>query len=397
MLKKMKAFTLVMPIMVSSLILMVNADSNPSIDENILRTELQKYYLSRYDGVGEIELDIDTLVTVSDAVESDNMSRKEGLIRLQNAAHVEYYGIDCSIEDFSMGSADGNYSVSLLESTTVYYLDSGVGDSFSFKIPHTLTMTDNMKIISDVYCENTISGFDNTTKTQGAAEYTDVSGENDTKKSGMNRAYNMTGVINYAQTYANSVNPAYGTLPADCANFVSQCLHEGGVSYVNYGNYNGGWYFVSPSSSGSKPWVQVNAFDTFWLGYGLTRQTGNTTNIIPGNPFYWRSEDSSTGTGHLMMCTGYNAAGNLVYCAHNSNVLNGLVSSALASNTANKYTLLFHSKCSNHTFPGTWNYNSSSHWWYCSVCGVKREMSGHNYIYSGSYMTCRICGYTRHI
>ena len=131
-------------------------------DKNRLCGELWKYYLSRYNGVGDIKVDDNTLFTASENVDIDNQMRKEGLIRLQDAADVLYYSVSCSIEDFEMEPSDNGVNVTLSECVSVAYIDRGVSDSFAFKVKHDIVLNEELEIVSDIYNENTISGFDNT-------------------------------------------------------------------------------------------------------------------------------------------------------------------------------------------------------------------------------------------
>ena len=68
--------------------------------------------------------------------------------------------------------------------------------------------------------------------------------------------------ILYAKTWWNKRNPNYynfDNLGGDCTNFVSQCLHAGGIS-MNYSYL--GWYYNSPNSR-SPAWTGVEEFFNF--------------------------------------------------------------------------------------------------------------------------------------
>ena len=134
-------------------------------DRRRLASEFQKYYTSRYDGVGDISAEVSSVLTASADVAKENLARKEGLIRGQDAAHVVYYSVYCNIEDLETEPLDGKTKVTLSEFVTVNYRVREISDSFSFKIPHVIILTEEMVIASDVYNENTVSGFDNTHET----------------------------------------------------------------------------------------------------------------------------------------------------------------------------------------------------------------------------------------
>ena len=49
---------------------------------------------------------------------------------------------------------------------------------------------------------------------------------------GLAFSYNPSAAVNYALAHCRNYNPAYNSYPgADCANFVSQCLKEGGFDF----------------------------------------------------------------------------------------------------------------------------------------------------------------------
>lgn len=73
-------------------------------------------------------------------------------------------------------------------------------------------------------------------------------------------AYNRTAAINYADTYATSYNPDYKTFGADCTNYTSQCLKNGGYSYV-------------------KTWAPRTDLSAWWYNNnGTIRNTSDDTN-----------------------------------------------------------------------------------------------------------------------
>lgn len=72
--------------------------------------------------------------------------------------------------------------------------------------------------------------------------------------------YNKYKVIEYAKKYAFEYNKDYSDFTlwgGDCMNFVSQCLHAGGVN-MEYSNY--GWYYKDINNLSSS-WISV---ENFW-------------------------------------------------------------------------------------------------------------------------------------
>lgn len=62
-------------------------------------------------------------------------------------------------------------------------------------------------------------------------------------------SYDREKAAAYAEQYWNSYNPAYIHFEVDCTNFVSQCLHAGGIPMISTGNRNSGWWY----RGGAKP------------------------------------------------------------------------------------------------------------------------------------------------
>lgn len=79
--------------------------------------------------------------------------------------------------------------------------------------------------------------------------------------------YNRKNAINYAHTWWNKRNPNfynYDNIGGDCTNFISQCLHAGGIVMDKV--YNG-WFYTN-SSNRSYSWTGVEEF----FKYATTNQ-----------------------------------------------------------------------------------------------------------------------------
>jgi hypothetical protein len=73
--------------------------------------------------------------------------------------------------------------------------------------------------------------------------------------------YNREQAVAYAERYWNSANPAYIRFNDDCTNFISQCVHAGGIPMVYTGRRDKGWWY----RGGKKPtwsysWTVANSF-----------------------------------------------------------------------------------------------------------------------------------------
>jgi hypothetical protein len=69
--------------------------------------------------------------------------------------------------------------------------------------------------------------------------------------------YNRLKVVQYAERWWNSYNPAYKKFEVDCTNFISQCLHIGGAPMNGYPNRGKGWWLRNNNWSYS--WAVANS------------------------------------------------------------------------------------------------------------------------------------------
>lgn len=61
--------------------------------------------------------------------------------------------------------------------------------------------------------------------------------------------YNRMKAVQYAERWWNEFNPAYHKFTDDCTNFISQCLHTGGIPMWGAPNKNKGWWIRGKSWS----------------------------------------------------------------------------------------------------------------------------------------------------
>ena len=76
--------------------------------------------------------------------------------------------------------------------------------------------------------------------------------------------FNRNISVEYAREWAYKRNPRYydfDKLGGDCTNFVSQCLHAGGIE-MNYSSL--GWYYTNLNSR-APAWTGVNEFWNFGI------------------------------------------------------------------------------------------------------------------------------------
>lgn len=148
-------------------------------------------------------------------------------------------------------------------------------------------------------------------------------------------------------------NPDYGYQNNDCANFVSQCLHAGGIPYDRTGSdYYHTWY----PDSGS--WISVSKFVKYMTGvgqelgqtlpddpnggeggYALLNVTSTGNNLYPGNPVIkWNYNKGN----HITICVGYNSSGTPIINAHNRNLYHAPWQFAVDKNASISYYKTIH-------------------------------------------------------
>lgn len=113
-------------------------------------------------------------------------------------------------------------------------------------------------------------------------------------------SYNRIAARDYAYKYWSSYNPAYTSYKGnggDCANFVSQCLHAGGIPT------DATWKADSVS------WIRASAVPSYMMNKGYATKT-SYTNATPGSFAY-----TSSGAGHAVLVT-INDGAKIAYTAH---------------------------------------------------------------------------------
>ena len=113
-------------------------------------------------------------------------------------------------------------------------------------------------------------------------------------------SYNRIAARDYAYKYWSSYNPAYTSYKGnggDCANFVSQCLHAGGIPT------DATWKADSVS------WIRASAVPSYMMNKGYATKT-SYTNATAGSFDY-----TSSGAGHAVLVT-INDGAKIAYTAH---------------------------------------------------------------------------------
>lgn len=128
-----------------------------------------------------------------------------------------------------------------------------------------------------------------------------------------NYTYSPDGAAAYADTYWSNYNPAYSdynSIGGDCANFVSQAIHAGGMPMDE------DWFWRSYGDRSSS-WAYVPAQRSYFAAKGKLIDNPSAGQILKGNPI-WYYNSSSGRYSHAAVCVGTNSAGTPIVDAHNN-------------------------------------------------------------------------------
>ena len=94
-----------------------------------------------------------------------------------------------------------------------------------------------------------------------------------------NSGYYRAGAANYASSHALSPNANWPTYTADCANFVSQCLYEGGgMPMITGGTTDQYWHYTSASNR-SPSWTGADFFMRHWTKVRQSSYNGRAATV----------------------------------------------------------------------------------------------------------------------
>lgn len=96
--------------------------------------------------------------------------------------------------------------------------------------------------------------------------------------------YDRRVAVQYAERWWNSYNPKYKKFEVDCTNYVSQCLHEGGIPMTGFGKRNKGWWYSGESWSYS--WAVAHSLRWYLSGakQGVeSQEVSSAGDLVPGD------------------------------------------------------------------------------------------------------------------
>ena len=164
--------------------------------------------------------------------------------------------------------------------------------------------------------------------------------------------YNVSSAIAYADKYCINYNSAYNSYKGrggDCANFVSQCLFNGGFPQDST------WYKHSVA------WINVMKQIAHFKKYG-SFMNANNGNILTGNPIYFDWNGDGT-YDHATICVGRNNSGVPILDSHTKDLYHATWNNWSFQKAATIQLRKSGTAASTSSEGGVWKKNNTG-WWY---------------------------------
>ncbi|EPZ43011.1 amidase domain-containing protein [Alicyclobacillus acidoterrestris] len=132
-----------------------------------------------------------------------------------------------------------------------------------------------------------------------------------------NLVYDRVRATRYADVWWDGFNPRYPKLADDCTNFISQCIHAGGVPMTKIGDKQNGWWVGNGKSKGSwsYTWTTSNALYHYVLREVGGKRVPSPSDLKMGDLIFYDWE--GTGTfHHSTIITDFDDAGYPLVNAH---------------------------------------------------------------------------------
>lgn len=305
------------------------------------------------------------------------------------------------------------FEVEVYEWTWIEYNDGKGGpiDEMGYSTDHTMILQlcedGSYIIVDDVYDDSEILGPPTSVGAVMSSSFQEPEVAVPTKLTGVNvdAGLDVSALIKYADTWVPHTDTGiaqntdyynttkYTVYGNDCANYVSQCLMEGGMQNDYLGEMNNEdwtgsqWWFRTYEDiwnyDASPPaWRVVGTFVTYWTNQGYQQVKATDTSLFPGNPLV-------VGTKHLAICVGYNSQGVPVINSHNVDKYH--VPYTIYKNEGDLTTIqiikMYHTS---HVYSYYTSNNLFSHTSKCKLCGDKHT-EGHTWVDLGSFYRCSQC------
>jgi hypothetical protein len=130
--------------------------------------------------------------------------------------------------------------------------------------------------------------------------------------------YDRLKAVQYAERWWNDFNPAYPKFEDDCSNYISQCLHAGGIPMWGSPNRGRGWWMSGKSWSYS--WTVANALQKLLAsGQGIRTKEVSAANELDYGDIICVDFEGDGRFNHSLMVTAKDWYGMPLVNAHTTN------------------------------------------------------------------------------
>lgn len=122
----------------------------------------------------------------------------------------------------------------------------------------------------------------------------------------------------YADVWWDSANPHYPMLGDDCTNFISQCLHAGGLPMTGIGDRNKGWWMQSEKAASNRwsySWTTSQAL-YLYLRKSLQAELLKQPSELKMGDLIFYDWDGAGSFHHTTIVTDFDDAGDPLVNAH---------------------------------------------------------------------------------
>jgi hypothetical protein len=132
--------------------------------------------------------------------------------------------------------------------------------------------------------------------------------------------YNRMRAVQYAETWWNGANPRYQKFEDDCTNFISQCIHAGGIAMDFSNRRDRGWWYRGSRENWSYSWAVAHALKVYLDKGGTTRaqQVGSPQELQLGDVICY-DFDGNGRWQHNTIVTAFDPMGMPLVNAHTVN------------------------------------------------------------------------------
>ncbi|MDR6226812.1 amidase domain-containing protein [Desmospora profundinema] len=97
--------------------------------------------------------------------------------------------------------------------------------------------------------------------------------------------YNRMRAVQYAEMWWNGANPRYQKFDDNCTNFISQCIHAGGIPMDFSNRRDRGWWYRGSRENWSYSWAVANALKNYLDRGGTPKavRVGSPQELQPGD------------------------------------------------------------------------------------------------------------------